>query len=149
MYRIQKPSSHDKSRPLPSQASASRKQISARSCLGCHRRKVRCDRGVPCTNCSRCGFTCEYPTKDSDGKAPTLQSISGRLERLESMISNLAQGQVSGPISEEPEPQVDGVANRSPSDQNSQGSWELLLNDGQGVHYVNNSNIKDLLPDVR
>lgn len=71
------------SRELPPQ---SLKQ--ARSCRSCHRRKIRCNRGVPCMNCSRHGIPCVYPTKDSHvaRKTPTLQDISNCLERLEPLL---------------------------------------------------------------
>lgn len=65
----------------------------ARSCEGCHQRKVRCDRGEPCINCSKHGMTCVYPTRDPDAvrKPPTLRDISNCLERLESLLSGLAE----------------------------------------------------------
>ncbi|KAI5455589.1 hypothetical protein BGZ63DRAFT_368628 [Mariannaea sp. PMI_226] len=64
-----------------------------RSCEGCHQRKIRCDRGVPCTHCSKHGMTCVYPTRDHDPaqKPLTLRDISNRLERLESLLSLLVE----------------------------------------------------------
>lgn len=38
--------------------------------------------------------------------------------------------------------------NRGQSAQRNNMSWEVLLNDGHVVQYVNNPNIKDLLQDV-
>lgn len=141
MHRIQKASASD------SNSGASHTQsskIGARSCLGCHQRKVRCDRGVPCKNCSRYSISCIYPRREPEGKAATVQRISDRLERLENIIS---QTKVSGP-SNAAEAQDDGSQKKSGSTQSSHEPWELLLNDGQGMQYVNNSNIKDLLQDV-
>lgn len=153
MFRVQKPSFNERKQSDPQpQGPQSRKPESARSCLACHRRKVRCDRGSPCTNCSRCGFTCAYPSKENHGKVQTLQHISGRLERLENMIIRLSEVQGSELPATEPETQIDQEQSEnipSSSTRNLHDSWELLLNDGQGVHYVNNSNIKDLLQDVR
>ncbi|KAJ4864457.1 fungal specific transcription factor domain-containing protein [Trichoderma breve] len=64
-----------------------------RSCEGCYQRKIRCDRGVPCANCSRHGMTCVYPTRDPDAaqKPCTLRDVSNRLERLESLLSLLVE----------------------------------------------------------
>lgn len=33
----------------------------ARSCLACYRRKVKCDKNVPCSTCVNSGQVCEYP----------------------------------------------------------------------------------------
>jgi hypothetical protein len=72
----------------------------ARSCRGCHQRKVRRDRGVPCTNCSRCGISCVYPTKatDVERKGPSLQNVSSRLERMEILLSRLIESTSQGTI---------------------------------------------------
>ncbi|KAJ5238786.1 hypothetical protein N7468_003405 [Penicillium chermesinum] len=145
MFKVQKFPSPERPRALQPQESP-HKQGAARSCLGCHRRKVRCDRGVPCTNCAKGGFTCVYPTKERDERIPSLQRIASRLERLENIISGLPPEHGAEPL-DEPGTQVARRAEQSPPTRNSQGSWELLLNDGQAVHYVNNSNIKDLLQD--
>lgn len=119
----------------------------ARSCLACHRRKVRCDRGVPCTNCSKCGFACVYPTKDKDEhRSSNLQQISERLGRLEALLSRLVEPRVSA-ASGEVENRVQQESN-FPSTQGDSKTWEVLLNDGDVVQYVNNSNIKDLLQNV-
>ena len=171
MARVQKRSStssdHNKAHPFRASSPQSYR-VGARSCLGCHRRKVRCDRGVPCANCSSCGFSCVYPRKDSDvaRKGPTLQDISNRLERLESLLSRLAEGirvtaestadggSGSGSESQtqvqlQSDANVNPTANQYPSDQRPcKSTWELLLNDGQVVRYVNNLNIEVLLQDV-
>ncbi|PLB53696.1 hypothetical protein P170DRAFT_2424 [Aspergillus steynii IBT 23096] len=125
------------------------RRIDARSCLGCHRRKVRCDRGVPCTNCARAGCTCIYPSKPSDERrSPSLQHISDRLERVESIISHLCESRASGfAAGGDSETQGRHETNQLSSAQHSHMPWEVLLNDGQMVQYVNNANIKDLLQD--
>lgn len=134
------------------------RKLAARSCRGCHQRKIRCDRAVPCTNCSRCGIVCVYPTKESDMArrgGPTLQSISNRLERLEVLLVRLAEdGQVTtraaGGRRRELQTQVQfysdvningtEAANQHPSNQAPGAStWELLLNEEEVVQYANNS----------
>ncbi|CAG8945320.1 unnamed protein product [Penicillium salamii] len=138
MLRVQKSSSEAKG--------DSPYKLGARSCIACHRRKVRCDRGVPCTNCSRCDFTCVYPTKDKDKddqRNPTLQRISDRLGRLETLLLHLVEPRTSAPDAEPQGPTQD--ASTFASGQQNQKPWELLLNDGNNVQYVNNSNLRDLL----
>ncbi|CAK7564564.1 MAG: hypothetical protein SEPTF4163_002458 [Sporothrix epigloea] len=78
----------------------------SRSCYSCYRRKVRCDRAVPCGYCDRHSLDCvAYPIKtsvatDTDGtvpkKTPNLQSISDRLARVEDLLARLVD-QTDGP----------------------------------------------------
>jgi hypothetical protein len=142
-------------------------KLGARSCQGCHQRKVRCDRGLPCTNCFRSGITCVYPTKDKDEarKPITLQNISNRLERLEVLLSRLIEaGQVTTrPIADrgsgetQAQIQVQHCANLKAVDTTNQPSsnqghrkstWQLLLNDGQVVQSTSNSDTDALLQNV-
>lgn len=174
MARVQKrpctsSDNNDIAHPLR-ESSPQNNRLGARSCRGCHQRKVRCDRGVPCTNCSRCGITCMYPSKDRDvaRKSPSLQDISDRLERLEILLSRFSESsQVTtgsagdrGGSDGESQTQIQvqscanvnatGTANQLPSFQrHCKSTWELLLNDEQVVRHANHSNIETLLRDVR
>lgn len=130
-------------------------KLERRSCRGCHQRKVRCDRKLPCINCSRCGISCVYPTKDREKGGPSLQNISSRLERLEILLSRFVEhsqvttGSAADRGHGEPETQTTGAANQHSSSQHrSKSTWEILLNDGQGIRYADNSNIEALLQDV-
>ena len=75
----------------PSETSPQGLIVVARSCRSCHRRKVRCDRGVPCANCSRYDIPCEYPTKDTNvaTRTPTLHDLANSLERVELLLARL------------------------------------------------------------
>lgn len=131
-------------------------KLGARSCRGCHQRKVRCDRRMPCTNCSRGGITCVYPTKDTDSarKGPTLQKISEQLERLEILLSRFAESsQVTrGSTANCPggesqtQVQIQSGANAKKyrmSKPNPSGStWELLLDDERLFRHTTNLNIE-------
>lgn len=163
MQRITK-SSEEKPSPTANRSY----RLSARSCIACHRRKVRCDRGVPCTNCNRCEFTCVYPKETAEKRPASLQNVSDRLERVESMLARLCETQLSdrnqaSASNEGNETTKYGLGegrkannqedlrtnlNRGQSAQRNNMSWEVLLNDGHVVQYVNNPNIKDLLQDV-
>ncbi|UKZ78296.1 hypothetical protein TrVFT333_006032 [Trichoderma virens FT-333] len=137
-----------------------------RSCEGCHQRKIRCDRGMPCTNCSKHGMTCVYHTRDPDAaqKPRTLRDISNRLERLESLLSLLVErsevctgflahggsGRGRGCAEAEITTQAQPISantnsirtsRQQPSDRPSDKStWELLMN---------NSTIEPLLQEER
>lgn len=140
----------------------------ARSCRGCHQRKVRCDRGVPCTNCSKCGSTCVYPTKDKDEapKTTTLQNISNRLERLEVLLTRFFEGTQTttgsaadcggGEFQTQIRPQryanvkAIGTSNQPSSNQRlAKSTWQLLLNNEEVIQSANNSDTEILLQDVR
>ncbi|KAH8596754.1 fungal-specific transcription factor domain-containing protein [Bisporella sp. PMI_857] len=76
--------------------------LSVRSCVICRRRKVKCDKKVPCTNCSKNQVECIYP---APGRAPRRPREGGkpvsereaqlikRLHRLESVVQELS-GQI-------------------------------------------------------
>lgn len=119
-----------------------------RSCLGCHSRKIRCDREIPCRNCSRHGLSCIYPTRDNGRRQElTLQCVSDRLERLETLVSRFSEDRTAEAVRNDSEAQVEPEGNQA-SDLHRSHSWEVLLGDGQSAQYVNNSNIKDLLQNV-
>ncbi|KAJ5937937.1 hypothetical protein N7454_004279 [Penicillium verhagenii] len=75
-----------------------------RSCLRCHERKVRCDKGTPCNKCSRLNVPCEYPgPKRVKRRAPktTSTDLVERLEQLERSITSIA-GQSAQPTPQHP-----------------------------------------------
>ncbi|TVY83486.1 Bikaverin cluster transcription factor bik5 [Lachnellula suecica] len=76
--------------------------LAARSCVTCRRRKVKCDKTVPCSNCAKAGSQCVFP---APGRAPRRPRAGGkvvsereaellkRLRRLEGVVDELS-GQV-------------------------------------------------------
>ncbi|KAK2625532.1 hypothetical protein QTJ16_004844 [Diplocarpon rosae] len=76
--------------------------LNARSCVTCRRRKVKCNKNFPCSNCTRAGSTCVFP---APGRAPRRPRQGGtvvsereaellkRLRRLEGVVEELS-GQV-------------------------------------------------------
>jgi hypothetical protein len=61
------------------------------SCLTCHRRKVKCDRGRPCGNCLRSKTDCEYkaPPAPRRKKKTTDQLLLAKLQRYEEHLRKL------------------------------------------------------------
>lgn len=141
-------------------------RLGSRSCRWCHQRKVRCDRGVPCANCSRCGITCEYPTKDTASARidPTPQNIYNRLERLEILLLGFIEtsqvangsaatggGECQTAIQLQPggNDNAIGIANtQSTYHYHDESTWELLLTDERAIRNENTSNIEILLPNA-
>ncbi|KAF5003140.1 hypothetical protein FDECE_10285 [Fusarium decemcellulare] len=71
------------------------------SCVICRRRKVRCDRKDPCSNCVKNNIECHFPVTGriprtrrdpSASKSPAQKQseLLGRLRRLESVVTELA-----------------------------------------------------------
>lgn len=79
--------------------------LNPRSCVTCRKRKVKCDKTHPCTNCNRARIECIYP---APGRAPRKvrkvgegrdRELLERLRRLEGVVKNLG---VEVPEGEEP-----------------------------------------------
>ncbi|KAJ6044929.1 uncharacterized protein N7446_003126 [Penicillium canescens] len=72
---------------------------SSRSCVTCRRRKVRCNKRSPCSNCTKAGIECIFPPP---GRAPRKSrrppdaELLSRLRRLEGVIDHLRSGNGSG-----------------------------------------------------
>ncbi|KAF2669279.1 hypothetical protein BT63DRAFT_479141 [Microthyrium microscopicum] len=66
--------------------------LNPRSCVTCRRRKVKCDKKHPCSNCIRQSIECIFP---APGRAPRKprkpqdQELVERLRRLESVVQTL------------------------------------------------------------
>ena len=71
--------------------------VHGKPCLGCRRRKIKCDKNRPCSNCSRSKQLCTYENPDagtslgidSHAGMPTDSSILERLTRLEGLMATM------------------------------------------------------------
>jgi hypothetical protein len=64
---------------------------SLRSCVTCRRRKVRCNKPSPCSNCVKAGIACVFPPPGRaprESKRPPDAELLSRLRRLESIIEH-------------------------------------------------------------
>ncbi|KAJ5586917.1 uncharacterized protein N7459_002682 [Penicillium hispanicum] len=90
-------------RPLPDSASS-------RSCVTCRRRKVRCNKRSPCSNCTKAGIDCIFPPPGRaprKSKRPPDAELLSRLRRLEGVIEHLSgrngeQGSTSSTSPQQP-----------------------------------------------
>ncbi|KAJ5084664.1 hypothetical protein NUU61_009243 [Penicillium alfredii] len=65
---------------------------SSRSCVTCRRRKVRCNKRSPCSNCVKAGIECIFPPPGRAPrrlKRPPDAELLSRLRRLEGVIEHL------------------------------------------------------------
>ncbi|KAJ6119428.1 hypothetical protein N7523_003708 [Penicillium sp. IBT 18751x] len=66
---------------------------SSRSCVTCRRRKVRCNKRSPCSNCIKAGTDCIFPPPGRaprKSKRPPDAELLSRLRRLEGVIEHLS-----------------------------------------------------------
>ncbi|KAH7144293.1 fungal-specific transcription factor domain-containing protein [Dactylonectria estremocensis] len=121
------------------------------SCVICRRRKVRCDRRDPCSNCVRAGIDCHYPvtgrvprrSRDPSAlKSPAQKQseLLSRLRRLEAVVTELS-AQV-----EEPHNGQDSLtsstsnalsASLPPGSEFDEEFGQLVVGKGGGLHVGN------------
>ncbi|KAL4742216.1 hypothetical protein BDV11DRAFT_31214 [Aspergillus similis] len=74
--------------------------LKPKSCLACRKRKVRCDRQLPCTNCSRWSVDCIFPSPvrkcprartKTRTRSSNDQALHNRIHTLKVQISDLTQ----------------------------------------------------------
>ena len=84
---------------------ASRRSVATgRSCLECRRRKIKCDRSLPCAYCVRTRIRCAYPpskasvstsasgnTMGGDELVDRVSRVEGLFQSLERSIADVAQ----------------------------------------------------------
>lgn len=121
------------------------------SCVTCRRRKVKCDRRDPCSNCARNRIECHFPVTGrlprrrdpTTWKSPTEKQaeLLNRLRRLESLVTELAAQVEDGPdkvqsILSDSLPSVAGVFRSSKTETVNPeiGKWELP-NQGSPMHF--------------
>lgn len=67
--------------------------VAAKSCLECRRRKIKCDKLVPCSYCVKVKIKCCYPaprsTSNKDGSLGQSNEVLGtRIDRIESTLQS-------------------------------------------------------------
>jgi hypothetical protein len=85
---------------------------SLRSCVTCRRRKVRCNKRCPCSNCARAGIECTYPPPGRaprKTKRPQDAELLARLRRLEGVIEHLSEKNAAAAVQRSPEQQQANV----------------------------------------
>ena len=88
------------SQPPPAEASAADPGLKIWSCVNCRRRKLKCERRDPCSNCVKRHIECHYPVtgrlprRSRDpaacrSPAQKQTELLGRLRRLEAVVTEL------------------------------------------------------------
>ncbi|KAF7558192.1 hypothetical protein G7Z17_g121 [Cylindrodendrum hubeiense] len=79
----------------PSRSPATGRRVE-RSCVICHRRKVRCDKQSPCSQCARGGYTCLYPQTGPPVRRvrkTTITDVASRISDLEKTLIAVSREQ--------------------------------------------------------
>ncbi|MCJ1309431.1 hypothetical protein MMC25_003090 [Agyrium rufum] len=69
--------------------------LNPRSCITCRRRKVKCDKRHPCSNCHKAAIECVFPgpgRAPRRNKKPPDAELLERLRRLEGVVQSLGKG---------------------------------------------------------
>ncbi|EXM14221.1 Zn2-C6 fungal-type DNA-binding domain [Fusarium oxysporum f. sp. vasinfectum] len=121
----------------------SRSEPTQRSCAVCHRRKVRCDKRTPCSQCTRSNFPCSYPAAGPitrRARKTTINDVASRIEQMEKTIETFALGKASiASPSEQLTPNDTARISCPPETEarEERRSDDVLLNKGTVSHYVN------------
>lgn len=105
VYQTTGPDAH--TTPIMAPGGSGTPAINPRSCVTCRRRKVRCDKQMPCSNCRRAQIPCLFPApgraprqpRPRDPNAPPKnssqreQELMKRLRKLEGIVEDLS-GQI-------------------------------------------------------
>ncbi|KAK5134016.1 hypothetical protein LTR08_007021 [Meristemomyces frigidus] len=92
------------------------RRLNPRSCVTCRKRKVRCDKVHPCTNCNRAHIECVFP---APGRAPRKARKVGegkdkdlleRLRKLEGVVKGMGMEVPGGILEKEAGKDTDGPA---------------------------------------
>lgn len=85
----------NKASTSPSAGTPPAPYLNPRSCTTCRRRKVRCDKKHPCSNCHKAGIECVFPgpgRAPRRSKKPPDTELLARLRRLEGVVQSLGKG---------------------------------------------------------
>lgn len=89
------PHHHPTSNPAAPVVDAQGRILNPRSCVTCRRRKVKCDKLHPCSNCSRAQIECIFPNPGRAPRKPRKHvesrdtELLARLRRLEGVVKGL------------------------------------------------------------
>ena len=129
-----------------------------RSCVLCHQRKIRCDKKLPCRNCSRVDVLCYYPEPEQTVRRPqktTIADVSARLARLERTISALSNDPSfnqevtpSGPLATEDFNSTDPIGSLASGASGASGEEKLVQGD-YSSRYFNEALLSRVLEEVR
>jgi hypothetical protein len=67
--------------------------VAAKSCLECRRRKIKCDKSIPCSYCVKVKIKCRYPAPKSlpnkdRNSSLSIEVLSARIDGIENTLQS-------------------------------------------------------------
>jgi hypothetical protein len=122
-----------------------------RSCILCHRRKIRCDKKLPCSTCTRTGVLCCYPAEPPvrRPRKTTIADVAERLVRLERTLVAISSSSDSHTEAGTPSEST-GQSKHEGGDggENVSVTEEFLFQNGDSGRYINEILISRVLEEV-
>lgn len=141
--------------PEASFALSTQYRTAARSCLTCHRRKIRCNKESPCSNCARNDISCCYPGVKQIHHRPlqraTISEISTRLARLERTLSTITENGATPNLDRKPAAEIIAPRSDWATDEGltaESSPEELLVQDGDISCYINEVILLQILDNI-
>jgi hypothetical protein len=127
-----------------------------RSCILCHRRKIRCDKRSPCATCTRTGVLCCYPAAAEQPvrrpRKTTIADVAERLGQLERTLVAISSTGSDSPAQNSAHSPVDHGQHQLKDDggeaENASVAEEFLLHNGDTSRYMNEILISRVLEEV-
>ncbi|CAG7926953.1 unnamed protein product [Penicillium olsonii] len=119
------------------------KQLTPFSCVVCHKRKVKCDRQEPCSNCAKANVECVYRAPPPRRKRGLDANGSLSQERAKSLKRDAA------PHGSHTASRRDS-AGEEQSDERAGGSGRMIMKDGNSIYLENNlwTSVSNELPNA-
>ncbi|KAJ5357487.1 hypothetical protein N7541_004645 [Penicillium brevicompactum] len=126
------------------------KQLTPFSCVVCHKRKVKCDRKEPCSNCAKASVECVYRAPPPRRKRGLEPNGDVSQQPAKSLKRNAEPSRITPTTHRSP----DGEERAGPE---RNGSGRMIMKDGNSIYLENNlwtsvsnelPNASDVLGDV-
>ncbi|OIW27881.1 hypothetical protein CONLIGDRAFT_655572 [Coniochaeta ligniaria NRRL 30616] len=122
-----------------------------RSCILCHRRKIRCDKKSPCATCTRTGVLCCYPASEQPvtrrPRKTTIADVAERLVRLERTLVAISSSDSHTEAETPRESTVQASKPDGGGSDNVSVTEEFLLQNGDSSRYMNEILISRVLEE--
>lgn len=138
-------------------AAARRPKKVERSCILCHRRKIRCDKRSPCSTCTKTGVLCCYPALDQPARRQprkaTIADVAERLVRLERTLVAISSDppvhqNLTDATTSSASPSDHGLSSRDDGLETASVAEEFLLRNGESSRYMNDLLMSRVLEEV-
>lgn len=128
-----------------------------RSCYGCNRKKIRCDKKEPCSSCGRAGRPCAYPPSGPRTRRAKKTIIADMASRISSLEKSLAQAKneaqsaqtASHSKSLKSTPLAQPVTTLHSSNPSQRSREDVLVQNGSSSQYFNEVIFSRVIEDVR